>query len=77
MAIKTEIGKVIEVFIPEDNDVINSTKIGFKVKIDDEIIQIIEEQNKDNCNIFRDDLVKVTKEDDNIKIGLYQGDINE
>ena len=27
-----KIGKVIEVFIPETNDVMNSTKIGFKVK---------------------------------------------
>mgnify|MGYP003291109698 CR=1 FL=1 len=72
-----KIGKVIEVFIPETNDVMNSTKIGFKIKIDDEIIEIIEEQNKDNCDIYKDDLVKVIKENNNIKIELYKGDVNE
>ena len=72
-----KIGKVIEVFIPETNDVMNSTKIGFKIKIKDEIIEVIEDQNKDNCNIYKDDLVKVTKENNNIKIELYKGDVNE
>lgn len=55
------IGKVIEVFIPETNDVMNSTKIGFKIKIKDEIIEVIEDQNKDNCNIYKDDLVIIKK----------------
>jgi len=72
-----KIGKVIEVFIPETNDVMNSTKIGFKIKIENEIIEVIEEQNKDNCNIYKDDLVTVIKKDNNIKIELYQGDVNE
>lgn len=72
-----KIGKVIEVFIPETNDVMNSNRIGFKVKIDDQIIEVIEEQNKDNCDIYKDDLVKVIKENNNIKIELYKGDVNE
>lgn len=71
------IGKVIEVFIPETNDVMNSTKIGFKIKIKDEIIEVIEDQNKDNCNIYKDDLVIIKKENNNIKIELYKGDVNE
>ena len=71
------IGKVIEVFIPDTNNVMNSTKIGFKIKIKDEIIEVIENQNKDNCSIYKDDLVIIKKENNNIKIELYKGDVNE
>ena len=49
-------GRVIEIFFPEDND-----KIGFKVKIDDKIITIIEEQNEESANIYKDDFVFVNK----------------
>lgn len=72
-----KIAKVIEVFIPETNDVMHSRKIGFKIKIENEIIEVIEEQNKDNCNIYKDDLVTIINNDNNIKIELYQGDVNE
>lgn len=49
-------GRIIEIFFPEDSD-----KIGFKVKIDDKIITIIEEQNEENANIYKDDFVFVNK----------------
>ena len=49
-------GRVIEIFFPEDSD-----KIGLKVKIDDKIITIIEEQNEENANIYKDDFVFVNK----------------
>lgn len=49
-------GRVIEIFFPEDSD-----KIGFKVNIDDKIITIIEEQNEENANIYKDDFVFVNK----------------
>ena len=49
-------GRVIEIFFPEDSD-----KIGFKVNIDDKIITIIEEQNEENANIYKDDFVFINK----------------
>ena len=71
------IGKVIKVFIPEE-DVMNSNKIGFKVMLDNEIIEIIEEQDEYNSNIFKDDLVIITKQNisgkEFIDIELYDGD---
>ena len=54
-----QIGKVIEVFIP-DEDIMNSTKIGFKVLIDNEVIEIIQEQNEMNSYILREDEVLIT-----------------
>ncbi|MBR3229517.1 MAG: hypothetical protein IKF91_01665 [Bacilli bacterium] len=59
-----KIGKVVEVFIPTEyeNDIMNSKKIGFKVKLDNEIIEIIQKQNEDNCQIMKNDLVLITKE---------------
>ena len=58
------IGKVIEVFIPTENGIesINSTKIGFKIKIDDKIVQIIQQQNEENSNILKNDIVVITKQ---------------
>lgn len=63
-----KIGKIIEVFIPDEynnNQKINamdSNKIGFKVFLEGQILEIIQEQNQENSNIFRDDLVIVTKQ---------------
>ncbi len=55
-----KIGKVIEVFIPNGEN-IDSNKIGFKVMLDTKMLEIIQEQNEENTNIFRDDLVVITK----------------
>ena len=56
-----KIGKVIEVFVP-GNDAMNSTKIGFKIEIENEVIEVIEEQNEINANIYKNDLVLITKQ---------------
>lgn len=82
-----KIGKVKEVFIPNEYknnqliDVMNSNKIGFKVLIDNEEIEIIEEQNGLNSNILKDDLVKITKQiidgKEYIDIELYGSDTYE
>lgn len=75
-----KIGRVVEVFIPTEyeNDIMNSKKIGFKVKLDNEIIEIIQEQNKDNCQIMKNDLVLITEQKikgkNYINIYLIDGD---
>lgn len=63
-------GLVIEVFIPvkENENVMSSSKIGFKVKVDNEIIEVIEEQNIVNATIHKDD--KVIVEDNNSSITI-------
>lgn len=58
-------GKVIEVFIPEENkDIMLSNKIGFKVLLNNtsEIITIIEKQDEENAQILKGDLVLITKQ---------------
>ena len=77
-----KIGTVIEVFIPyEYKDSMESKKIGFKVKLDNEEITIIEEQNKSNSKILKGDRVVVTKKTisdiDFTDIELSNGDENE
>ena len=75
-----KIGIVVEVFIPTEyeNDIMNSKRIGFKVKLDNEIIEIIQEQNKDNCQIMKNDLVLITEQkikgENYIDIYLIDGD---
>ena len=57
------IGKVIEVFIPENKfDIMNSKNIGFKILINNEIIEIIQEQDINNSHIYKNDLVIITKQ---------------
>ena len=73
-----KIGKVKEVFIPED-ETMDADKIGFKVMLDTEMIEIIEKQDERNSNIFKDDLVIITEtniSNKNFKdIELYAGDL--
>ena len=59
-----KIGRVIEIFIPEEEniDIMQSNKIGFKVLVDDGVITIIEEQNDTNTSILRESLVLITKQ---------------
>ena len=77
---KQNYGKVLEVFIP-NNEGIDSKNIGFKVLLDDgSKIEIIEEQDELNSNIFRDDEVIIIRqiignmEFTNIELA---GDLNE
>lgn len=51
-----KLGRVIEVYLPSGEEL---TKIGFKIQIENEIIDIIEKQNMDNAKIYRDDFVFV------------------
>ena len=62
------IGKIIEVYIPEQYkngnllDVMDRTNIGFKVKVDDEIFVIEEEQDEINCRLLKNDIVLLRKQ---------------
>lgn len=62
------IGRVIEVFIPEeykDGELIDSLyakKIGFKVKTEDEVMTIVVAADEINGGIFKEDMVVVTKQ---------------
>lgn len=59
---KQNYGKILEVFIPNAEG-IDSKNIGFKVLLDDGTkIEIIEEQDELNSNIFRDDEVIITRQ---------------
>ena len=79
------IGIVKEVFIPEEYinntliDVMDSTKIGFKVMLDNnnQIITVIFKQNEFNSEIFKDDVVKLIQDDkakEFVAIELYDGE---
>ena len=84
---KTYIGKVIEVYIPpfDENgnkaDIMYSTRIGFKVMVNNEIVDLIFEQDDNNVNIFNGDIVLITEQVINnkkfIDIEIYEGDGNE
>ena len=51
-----------------------SKKIGFKVNINNEIIEIIKDINEKYANIYKDDFVQIIEEDNNLDIELYGGD---
>lgn len=64
------VGKVIEVFIP-DNDF---NMIGFKLLIDDEILSLVMKQDSSNSSIYKDDIVKVSYTNDDVSIELITND---
>ena len=74
-----KIGKIISVFIPtkikNDCEIVKTDKIGLKILINNELITLIEKQNKNNINIKKDDTV-ILKEDkvDEYKLELYKED---
>ena len=84
--IKT-VGKVIEVFIPEEYkngnllDVMDRNNIGFKVITDNGIKEVIEEQDEFNTQIMKDDIVLITEQTISgkyfIDIELYEGEEND
>ena len=84
--IKT-IGRVIEVFIPEQYkngnllDVMDRTNIGFKVVTNNSMRDIILEPNELNAKIMKNDLVTIIEQTisgkDFIDIELYEGDEND
>lgn len=69
------IGKVIEVFIPNNN--IYPKEIGFKILIKNKIIEIIEELDEYNSQIFKNDLVILKEIDNKYEIEKYNGGNNE
>ena len=78
------IGRVVEVDIPEQYkngnllDVMDRTNIDFKVMTDDGIKEVIVEQNEENGNIMKDDLVEIIEQTisgkDFVDIRLYEGE---
>ena len=55
---KRLIGRVVEVFIPDNMN----QEVGFRVETNEGIKEIIEEQNEYNAKILREDNVVVTEQ---------------
>ena len=78
------IGRVMEIYIPEQHkdgnllDVMDRTNIGFKVMTNDGVRDIIVEQNEENANIMKNDLVEIVEQNisgkDFVDINLYEGE---
>lgn len=81
---KKYIGKVIEIFVPEEYnngnllDVMDRTNIGFKVETNDGIKEVILQQDEVNAEIMKNDLVIIMEQTISgkffIDISLYEGD---
>lgn len=70
-----KLGRVIDVYLPNGEEL---TKVGFKIQIENEIIDVVEEQNLDNAKIYRDDFVIVEIRDEviyNIKL-ISENDVD-
>lgn len=70
-----KLGRVIDVYLPNGEEL---TKLGFKIQIENEIIDVVEEQNLDNAKIYRDDFVIVEIRDEviyNVKL-ISENDID-
>lgn len=72
------IGKVIEVYIPDEYkngellDIMDRPLLGFKVMTDNGIRDIVVKSNYDNAKITKGKLVEVTVNGDDISIMLYE-----
>lgn len=72
------IGKVIEVYIPDEYkngellDIMDRNLLGFKVIMDSGICDIVVKSNYDNAKITKGKLVEVTVNGDDISIMLYE-----
>ena len=83
---KKTIGRVIEVYIPEQYknnnllDVMDRTLIGFKVMTQDGTKIVETEQNEETAAIMKKDIVEIIEQTisnvDFVDIRLYGGDIN-
>ena len=84
---KKTIGKVIEVYIPKQYknnnllDVMDRTLIGFKVMTEEGLKVVETEQNEENAEIMKKDIVEIIEQTisnvDFIDIRLYGGDSHE
>lgn len=61
MELNIMLGKVTEVFIPNDD----FNMVGFKIQIDDDIIEIIQKQNAFNASIYKGDFINVICKENN------------
>ena len=78
------IGKVIDIYIPKQYknnsilDVMDRTNITFKIQINEKVEEITVEQNDDNANIMKDNIVEIIKQTISNKnffdIRLYDGE---
>jgi hypothetical protein len=78
------IGKVIDIYIPQQYknnsilDVMDRTNITFKIQTNEKVEEITVEQNDDNANIMKDDIVEIIKQTISNKnffdIRLYDGE---
>ncbi len=57
------VGNVLEVFIPNDN--INM--IGFRIQLEDEVLELIDKQDNINSRVYRNDKVLLSLEN-----GIYK-----
>ncbi len=81
------IGKVIEVYIPEQYknnkllDVMDRTVIGFKIMTEQGLKTIELEQDENNANIYKDSMVLIIEQNISgkkfIDLELFDGDANE
>lgn len=81
------IGKVVEVFIPEQYknnsllDVMDRTNITFKIMTDNGLKEVTVDQNEENANIMKNDLVEIIEQTISgknfVDIRLYGGEDNE
>ena len=81
------IGKVIEVFVPEQYkngnllDVMDRTNIGFKVMTDNGIREFIVKDNEFNARIMKNNLVTIIEQTISgknfVDVELYEGDRND
>lgn len=81
---KKTIGKVMDVFIPEQYkndillDVMDRTNIGFKIKTNEEIKEYIVEANEINAEIMKNDIVIIKEQTISntyfVDIELYDGE---
>lgn len=81
------IGKIIEVYIPEQYknnnllDVMDRTNLGFKIMTENGIRDVIVESNELNARIMKNDLVTIIEQKisgkDFVDIELYEGDKND
>jgi len=63
---KQLIGKIIEVYIPEDeniSDIMYNTRIGFKVQTAEGLKIIEMEQDKDNVKLYKEDTILITEQE--------------
>ena len=63
---KQLVGKIIEVYIPEDkteSDIMYNTRIGFKVQTAEGLKIIEMEQDKDNVKLYKEDTILITEQD--------------